>query len=53
MGASSESGGSKSKRCQHFFVCVGIAAAVAGIVVGFTIRQDADLLRHDHRRLGP
>jgi hypothetical protein len=41
MGASSESGGSKSKRYQHFFVCVGIAAAVAGIVVGFTYMFDS------------
>jgi len=41
MGASSESGGSKSKRCQDFFICVGIAAAVAGIVVGFTYMFDS------------
>jgi hypothetical protein len=34
-------GGRKSKRCQHFFVCIGIAAAVASIVVGFTIMFDS------------
>ncbi|CAD6243529.1 unnamed protein product [Miscanthus lutarioriparius] len=41
MGASSDSGASKSKRCQQFFVGVCIAAPVVILVVGFTLMFDS------------